>query len=85
MYEIIYEFLNDIIHQNWQGPNSKLVLLGGIMINGDGEGSDRFLPLKLEERTLNGRRDLFRETFGFDVDAPLLRNPECYQTAGGKA
>jgi hypothetical protein len=55
------------------------------MINGDGEGTDRFLPLKLEQRTQSGRKDLFNETFGFDVDAPFLRDPECYQSADGKA
>ena len=44
------------------------------MINGDGDGWDRFLPLKLELRTQKGRTDLFRETFKFDVDAPVLRN-----------
>ena len=37
------------------------------------------LPLKLELRTLKGRKDIFRETFGFDVDAPhLVNNPDCY-------
>lgn len=50
MYEILYQFLDEILHLNWQGPNSKLVLLGGIMINCDGDGTDRFLPLKLEMR-----------------------------------
>ena len=41
------------------------------MINGDGQGSDKFLPLKLELRTQKCRKDLFRETFGFDVEVPI--------------
>lgn len=81
MYEILYEFLDDILHLNWQGPNSKLILLGGIMINSDGEGTDRFLPLKLEMRQKDSEPvDLFKETFGYEVDAPYLENPSSYQT-----
>ena len=36
MYDIIKEYLNNIINLDWQGPNSKLALIGGIMINCDG-------------------------------------------------
>jgi hypothetical protein len=57
--------LEDIIHLNWQGPNSKLALLGGIMINCDGEKTDKFLPLKFEIRTKSSNRDVFEQTFGF--------------------
>ena len=35
MYDIAMEFLEKIIHLNWQGKNSKLVIVGGIMINCD--------------------------------------------------
>jgi len=31
---------------------SKLAIIGGIMINIEGEGTDLFLPLKFEVRTL---------------------------------
>jgi hypothetical protein len=48
------------------------------MINCDGDGTDRFLPLKLEMRQKNKRTDLFKETFGFEVDAPMLENPATY-------
>jgi hypothetical protein len=57
--------LEDIIHLNWQGPNSKLALLGGIMINCDGEKTDKFLPLKFEIRNGNSNRDVFEDTFKF--------------------
>jgi hypothetical protein len=50
------------------------------MINSDGDGCDRFLPLKLELRTKEERKDLFQETFGFKVDAPFLVNKGSYQT-----
>jgi len=45
------------------GPNSKLALFGGIMINCDGDGTDRFLPLKFEIRSKSGVEDLFEKTF----------------------
>lgn len=57
--------MEDIIHLNWQGPNSKLALLGGIMINCDGEKTDKFLPLKFEIRNGNSNRDVFEDTFKF--------------------
>jgi hypothetical protein len=63
MFELQNKFLEDIIHLNWQGPNSKLALLGGIMINCDGEKTDKFLPLKFEIRTKSENRDVFEETF----------------------
>lgn len=51
---------------NWQGPNSKLALLGGIMINCDGDKTDKFLPLKFELRSGVDNRDVFESTFGFE-------------------
>ena len=43
---------------------STLAVVGGIMINCDGEGTDRFIPLKFELRTLKGKKDVFEEAFG---------------------
>ena len=51
MYELQRQFLEDIINLDWMGTNSKLALIGGIMINCDGEKTDKFLPLSFELRT----------------------------------
>ena len=51
MYYVIEKYLNEIIDLKFCGPNSKLALVGGIMINCDGKRTDCFLPLKLEIRT----------------------------------
>jgi len=51
MYEVVKDFLEGIIHMNWQGPNSKLAIIGGLMINCDGDGTDMFLPLMFELRS----------------------------------
>lgn len=48
---------------NWMTKRSKLCLFGGIMINCDGPGTDRFLPLKLELRSKTGKEDLFEKVF----------------------
>lgn len=37
VYDIAHEFLNDIVDFKWMGPKSKLVVLGGLMINLDGD------------------------------------------------
>jgi hypothetical protein len=50
MYDIILQYIEDIIHLNWQTENSKLALIGGIMINCEGNKTDMFLPLKFEVR-----------------------------------
>jgi len=63
MYDIILQFLNGVVNLNWQGPNSKLAMVGGIMINCEGDKTDRFLPLMFETRTQNETKDLFNETF----------------------
>lgn len=54
MYDVIKSYLDDIINFNWMGPDSKLALIGGIMINCDGEGTDMFLPLHFEIKTNKG-------------------------------
>ena len=51
---------------------SSLAICGGIMINCEGEGNDRFLPLKFELRKLSGTEDLYEEAFG--------RRPKNYLT-----
>jgi len=66
MYEVVKDFLEGIIHMNWQGPNSKLAMIGGIMINCDKDGTDMFLPLMFELRSMQGQKvvDLFDEAYG---------------------
>ena len=67
MYEIISEFLDNIIDMKWGGQNSKIAIVGGIMINSDGARTDRFLPLKFELVHKSGARDdIFKGTFGFE-------------------
>ena len=51
MFDIIYDYMNDIVNTSFGGNNSKLAILGGIMLNCDGDGNDMFLPLKFEVRT----------------------------------
>jgi hypothetical protein len=43
---------------------SKLAIIGGIKINMEGEGTDLFLPLKFEIRTLQQSFDLLPQIFG---------------------
>lgn len=60
------------------GPNSKLALIGGIMINCVGDTTDMFLPLKFEIRNKDGEsKDLFEEAFGkinHPVNNPHMRS-----------
>ena len=76
MYELQLKYLEDILHMNWCGENSKLAILGGIMINCDGDGTDMFVPLKFEIRTTTDKKDIFKQAFGHDVVAPHLETPE---------
>ena len=66
MYDLVKEMIEQILHYNWMGTDSKLALLGGIMINCDGDGTDMFLPMSFEIRSNNGQttQDLFEENFG---------------------
>ena len=65
MYEIIEDYLENIIDMKWAGKQSKLAIIGGIMINCDEFGSDRFVPLKFELLHKDGARDdLYQKTFG---------------------
>lgn len=54
MKDIIQEFLTQIIDYKWQGENSKLALIGGIMLNCEGDGTDMFLPLSFDIQTKQG-------------------------------
>ena len=38
MYKLITEFLNELISFDWMGPNSKIALIGGVIINCDQPG-----------------------------------------------
>jgi hypothetical protein len=42
------------------------------MVNCDGVGTDRFVPLKFEIRTREQTVDVFEDTFGKRVEYPLL-------------
>jgi hypothetical protein len=56
IYTIAIDFLDDIAatYDGWMGPNSKLVVLGGLMINVDGPQPDVFEPIMFEARNKNG-------------------------------
>lgn len=64
IYEIIFDFLLKIIDLDNFGPNNKLALCGGIMINCEGENTDMFLPLHFDVRKKDGNTNLFDQTFG---------------------
>ena len=72
MYDIVEKYLEDIVNLNFCGPNSKLALIGGIMINCDGNRTDCFLPLKFEVRTPEGSNDYTEECFGYRNHKSLL-------------
>ena len=64
MYDIIEKYIEDISDLKFCGPNSKLALIGGIMINCDGKKTDCFLPLKFHVKTPKGSYDYTEECFG---------------------
>jgi len=59
---------------NWASGKGKLAIIGGIMINSDGVGTDRFMPLRFEIRTPNGTVDCYDEAFG---KCPVNINRKC--------
>jgi hypothetical protein len=65
-YAMVEKMLFDIIDRKWMSKDSKLVLLGGIMINIDGEAADMFIPLNFSVE--NGKDgsvdDLMEKVFG---------------------
>ena len=66
MFEVCQKYLDDIVNLGFCGPDSKLALIGGIMINCDGQKTDCFLPLKFEVRTPSGTQDFTKECFGIE-------------------
>jgi len=71
LYRISLNSLDQIISYDWMGDNSKIALLGGIIINCEGDGNDRFLPLKFEIQSKNGKREnLLWECFGDPFQKP---------------
>ena len=65
MYAIVEKYLDDIVNMNFAGPRSKLAIVGGIMINCDGNRNDLFLPLKFEVRSKTDIQNYSFECFGF--------------------
>lgn len=59
VYQLINEFLEGILNTNWMSKASKLAIVGGIMVNCDGHGTDLFCPIKFEVRTLDQSFDIF--------------------------
>jgi hypothetical protein len=53
-YEIVEEQIRSIIGRKWMDPTSKLILLGGIMINIDDDAPDLFIPLNFEAISQDG-------------------------------
>lgn len=74
IYEIIYDYLLKIINLDYFGPNNKLALCGGIMINCEGEKTDMFLPLHFDVRNKNSTTNLFTQTFGTKGNVSLIKN-----------
>ena len=74
MYDILLDYLESILHLNWMTGKGKLAIVGGIMINGDGVGTDRFMPLKFEMWTRGETVDLFEEAFGPRPANPFLNS-----------
>jgi hypothetical protein len=75
IYEIIFDFLLKILDlDNFATPSNKLALIGGIMINCEGEKTDMFLPLHFDVRTKESRTDLFSQAFGPKGDESLIKN-----------
>ena len=66
MYKIQKEYLKNILSYGWMGENSKLALIGGIMINCDGNCTDMFMPLSFDVISNKGsdKQALFERTFG---------------------
>ena len=56
------------------GPDSKLAICGGIMVNCEGDKSDVFLPLHFEVRTKDKKEDLFNKTFKVYDQAEILKS-----------
>ena len=64
MFDLLEKYIEDILHLKWMSPKSQLAMFGGIMINCDDEGTDRFLPLTFKVKTQTQTEDLFEKVFG---------------------
>jgi hypothetical protein len=64
-YNMVEEMLFETIDRQWMAAESKLVLLGGIMLNIDGDAPDMFIPLRFESHAPEGEvTDLMETAFG---------------------
>ena len=59
MYTISYNFLKEIMNFEWMTEKNQIAILGGIMINCEGEGTDVFQPLMFEVKTKDKTIDIF--------------------------
>ena len=78
MYDIVKEYMEKVLSYNWMGPDSKLALIGGIMINCDGDGTDMFQPMHFEIRSNYGKTktDVFKDTFESSTQASTLSDSQ---------
>ena len=74
IYDLVYNYLEEIINLDWMGPNSKLAIFGGIMINCEGSKTDMFLPLQFDIRSKNSFTNLYYETFGIRGQMNTLKH-----------
>ena len=58
MYDIQSEFLNFTINKEWMYENSKMAIIGGIIINDKNNDTDKFLPIKFEIH-IRGHKKVF--------------------------
>ena len=64
-YVMVEEMIFQIVDRKWMSKDSKLVLLGGIMINIDGDAADMFIPLNFEAMAGDGSvTNLLEKVFG---------------------
>ena len=63
MHDIASQFLDEIVDLKWMGPNSKLVILSGLMINVDGASADVFEPLSFTIQGKDGKKTDMTENF----------------------
>ena len=72
IYLIQEQYLEDIINLDWMSQTSQLALVGGIIINCEGKGTDRFLPIRFEVRTKDKTENLFEKAFGMTITNQYL-------------
>jgi histone acetyltransferase (RNA polymerase elongator complex component) len=63
-YEIVEQQISTIIDLKWMDEDSKLILLGGIMINIDDDAPDLFIPLNFQSYSKDGSvNDMLEQAF----------------------